>query len=310
MGLLAGQHLTEQAAVKTVAARGAMGAEPAEPEPEPEPEPQRASAPTSLRTAVSSLSAVKDDDAGRAEDVLAKLRGHTQPKEAWENRLRDSWRGKDGGAEVRRRAELLSRAPIFANCSNKELRTLAVALEQMNYADGEVLFAESDAPNGVYVLEEGACAVHVESIGVVSDLQEPGTVFGELCMFLDTKRTASIVATAPTRCLRCSGADAMKVMERVWGDREELEARAEMLASVELFSDLKLADRLMLATGMTELVYHRPGVEIVQQGKRGENMFFVKVGALSFLLSPVAPWWLTLCARVCVSLSARRATRA
>ena len=58
-----------------------------------------------------------DDPAANGEDVeqlvrtkivQARLR---EPgaggKEAWENRLQDSWRGKDGGAEVRRRAELL-----------------------------------------------------------------------------------------------------------------------------------------------------------------------------------------------------------
>lgn len=217
------------------------------------------------------------DRAARAAEIEALLE-RAVPKDAWENRLAEAWRGTDGGAEVRRRAELLARAPVFQDCSNKELRMLGVAMEQMSYGSGEVLFAEGDAPNGVYVLESGACAVHVKGVGVVRDLNEPGAIFGELSIFLDSNRTASVVATAPTLCLRCSGGDAIKVMEQTWGDRAELENRADMLAKVDLLSDLGKANLMMLATAVNEHIFHRPGVDIIREGQRGENLFVVKVG--------------------------------
>jgi Ca2+-binding EF-hand superfamily protein/CRP-like cAMP-binding protein len=258
-----------------------------EPEPEPEPEPRSNLTRTRSRTdhslglgeqGVEPL-ASEADRAARSTEAEAILQRRAGPKEAWENRLSETWRGNDGGAELRRRAELLSGTSIFEGCTNKELRMLAIGMEQMSYSDGEMVFAQGDAPNGLYVLESGACAVHVDGIGVVDDLTEPGVVFGEMCLFLATdRRTASIITTEPTRCLRCSGGDAIKVMEKAWGDREVLEERADMLAAIDLFSTLGKANLMMLATSLSKHVFSRPGIEIVKEGKRGENMFIVKVG--------------------------------
>ena len=173
---------------------------------------------------------------------------------------------------------MLGSAPLFAHRTIKELRMLVVAMEHMSYDKGDVVFAEGDQPNGVYVLDSGACSVHLEAVGVVAELTEPGAVFGELCLFLDANRTASIVATKPTRCFRCSGADAMKVMEDAWGDREELAERAAYLHKVDVFSTFAQAELMLLATGMSVFKYHRPGQDIVKEGTRGENMFFIRTG--------------------------------
>lgn len=190
------------------------------------------------------------------EAVLEKAEAEDyMHKESWENRLQDTWRGKDKGAEIQRRADLLGTAKLFAHRSMKELRMLALAMEHMEYAENELIFAEGDPPDGVYVLDYGSVAVHVKGIGAVTDLIETGSVFGEICLFVDTPRTASIVASRPTRCFRCTGAEALTIMEDSWGDRVHLEARAEYLGAIEFFSMLGHAE-LMVRLSIDFSIFH------------------------------------------------------
>eukprot|EP01045_Picozoa_sp_COSAG04_P031965 COSAG04_NODE_6103_length_1410_cov_1.174676_2_plen_335_part_01 len=200
-------------------------------------------------------------------------------RQAWDNRLQQTWRGNDKKEEVARRAALLKKGPIFATRSTKELRMLALALEHMEYAEGERIFSEGDEPDGVYVLEQGSCAVHVKGLGAVARVQEVGTVFGEICMFLEgSPRTATIVAEQKTRCYRMKAAEAMEILEESWGDQEELHRRAGLLGACDLFSEMREAELIVLATAMNLKVFHRPGVHIVKEGERGQSMYVIEGG--------------------------------
>ena len=219
------------------------------------------------------------------DEVVANQAG-SQLKEDWEHRLRDHWRSKDfrgrQEAEINRRVEVLVKSPIFAKRSVKELRMLALAMEHMEYKHAEVVFSEGDTPNGVYVLDTGACSIHTAAHGHITDVTERGSVLGELSLFLESPRSASVVASdlTTTRFFRIAGEDVRSIMSEAWGNRAEIEARARLLSHVDYFASLGLAERMLLATGMIEKQYHRSGETIVREGDRGDSMYFLQVGRM------------------------------
>jgi CRP-like cAMP-binding protein len=115
---------------------------------------------------------------------------------------------------------------MFGKQSTSRLRQLACVMEHLQYEEGETIFSQGDAPDGVYMIDEGFCSVEVDGMGTVATLSVEGMVFGELALFLDDVRTATIRAQCPMRLLRMATKDVMEVLKESWGDEEELEARA------------------------------------------------------------------------------------
>ena len=69
--------------------------------------------------------------------------------------------------------------------------------ETVNLAPGDVLFRAGDAGKDMYVLIEGALEVQVGDKVVESAI--PGAMVGEMALIDDSPRTATVVATAPSK---------------------------------------------------------------------------------------------------------------
>jgi CRP-like cAMP-binding protein len=113
----------------------------------------------------------------------------------WLNWARDT--------EHTRRVTILGRTPVFAGLSRRLLARLAVQLFEKAYAPGEAVFSEGDPGKGLFIVLDG-------EIEVVRDAGQgpqrivtfgPGTAFGELALIDDLPRSASALATTPTRLL-------------------------------------------------------------------------------------------------------------
>ena len=69
--------------------------------------------------------------------------------------------------------------------------------ETVNLAPGEVLFHAGDAGQDMYVLIDGALEVRLGDKVVES--ASPGAMVGEMALIDDSKRTATVVAVAPSK---------------------------------------------------------------------------------------------------------------
>ncbi len=121
----------------------------------------------------------------------------------------------------------VSVASIFDKQSTKSLRQLACVAERVQYNVGEPIFLQGDQPDGVYVLDEGFCSVEVEGLGTLATLSDEGSVFGELALFLDDVRSATVRAQSEVRLLRIERKNVMSTLRESWGELEEMQHRAE-----------------------------------------------------------------------------------
>ena len=93
-------------------------------------------------------------------------------------------------------------ASIFGKQSTRALRQLACLAEHVRFEEGEAVFHQGDEPDGLYVIDEGFCSVEVEGLGTLATLSGEGTTFGELALFLDDVRSATVRAQSEARLLR------------------------------------------------------------------------------------------------------------
>ena len=70
-------------------------------------------------------------------------------------------------------------------------------------------------------------SVEVEGLGTLATLSDEGSVFGELALFLDDVRSATVRAQSEVRLLRIERKNVMSTLRESWGEHEEMERRAE-----------------------------------------------------------------------------------
>jgi CRP/FNR family transcriptional regulator len=111
--------------------------------------------------------------------------------------------------------ELLGRVPVFSTLVPGDLERIAQLAVPRRFEPGEVVFREGDASDTCYIVREGqARATHEHGDGRTITLATfgPGDIFGELAMFEDELRSATVEATAPTTVVGVLGPDMRALM--------------------------------------------------------------------------------------------------
>jgi CRP/FNR family transcriptional regulator, cyclic AMP receptor protein len=114
-------------------------------------------------------------------------------------------------------ARLLARVPLFADLAERDLEQLAQVAVPRTYEPGQAIFREGDTGDTCYVVREGCVRVtRRHSDGRVITLAEvrPGEMFGELAMFGNETRSASVEALEPTRALAILSGDLRRIIAR------------------------------------------------------------------------------------------------
>jgi CRP/FNR family transcriptional regulator, cyclic AMP receptor protein len=111
--------------------------------------------------------------------------------------------------------ELLGRVPVFSTLVPGDLERIAQLAVPRQFEPGEVVFREGDASDTCYIVREGqARATHEHGDGrtITLAIFGPGDIFGELAMFEDELRSATVEATAPTSVVGVLGPDMRALM--------------------------------------------------------------------------------------------------
>jgi len=111
--------------------------------------------------------------------------------------------------------ELLGRVPVFSTLVHGDLERIAQLSVPRRFEPGEVVFREGDSSDTCYVVQEGhARAIREHGDGRTLTLATfgPGDFFGELAMFEDELRSATVEAIEPTVVVAVLGPDMRRLM--------------------------------------------------------------------------------------------------
>jgi len=111
--------------------------------------------------------------------------------------------------------ELLARVPVFSTLEREDLERIADLAVPRAFEPGQVVFREGDASDTCYIVRSGrARAVREHSGGRTLTLATfgPGDIFGELALFEDERRSATVEAIEPTSVVAVLGPDMRRLM--------------------------------------------------------------------------------------------------
>ena len=105
------------------------------------------------------------------------------------------------GAEMNeQRIEMLKNVPIFHALTNKEILEVDELLHERTYEPDEIIFEEGDQGHGVFIIISGKVRVDpCHKLLKTANLEfGPGELVGELTLFDEGPRTATVMALERT----------------------------------------------------------------------------------------------------------------
>ena len=110
---------------------------------------------------------------------------------------------------------LLARVPTFEALGPEELARVAEVAVPRGYEPGQVVFREGDQSDTCYVVKNGharAIREHPDGRSISLAHFGPGDIFGELAMFDDERRSATVETLEPVEAVAILGADMRRLM--------------------------------------------------------------------------------------------------
>ena len=109
-------------------------------------------------------------------------------------------------------SELLAQTPLFDTLAAEDLEALAGRMTERHYKALEKVFDKNDAGSSMYIVLSGAVQIFLPGTGpdeppVILKDARTGEYFGELSLFDDKPRSASVQATVDTTLLELTRAD-------------------------------------------------------------------------------------------------------
>ncbi len=111
--------------------------------------------------------------------------------------------------------ELLGRVPVFSTLEHADLERIAEVSVPRSFEPGQAVFREGDSSDTCYVVRDGhARAIRTHSDGRTITLATfgPGDIFGELAMFEDERRSATVEAIEQMSVVGVLGPDMRRLM--------------------------------------------------------------------------------------------------
>ena len=112
-------------------------------------------------------------------------------------------------------AALLQRVPVFSALGEEELARVAEVTVPRRFDAGEIVFREGDESDTCYVVRSGharAIREHMDGRSITLANFGPGDIFGELAMFDNESRSATVEAIDDTEAIAILGADMRRLL--------------------------------------------------------------------------------------------------
>jgi CRP/FNR family transcriptional regulator len=112
---------------------------------------------------------------------------------------------------------LLHRVPAFSALGDDELGHVAEVAVPRRFEAGEMVFREGDESNTCYIVRSGrarAVREHIDGRSITLANFGPGDIFGELAMFDDERRSATIEAVETTEAIAILGGDMRRILRQ------------------------------------------------------------------------------------------------
>lgn len=148
--------------------------------------------------------------------------------------------------EPARVAEHLGVSPLFACLTPEERLTLARGMRSKRFARDEVIFHREDPAGHLYLIVAGTVKIGLPDENgreVVVAIERGGDAFGELALFDESPRSATVTAIAETEVLLLSRKDFMDVLER---NHEAMRKMLGLLAQMVRRSSGRVEDLVFL----------------------------------------------------------------
>ena len=110
---------------------------------------------------------------------------------------------------------LLHRVPVFSALADDELERVADVAVPRSFGAGEVVFREGDESNTCYVVRTGharAIREHSDGRSITLATFGPGDIFGELAMFDNESRSATVETLETTEAVAILGGDMRRLL--------------------------------------------------------------------------------------------------
>lgn len=91
-------------------------------------------------------------------------------------------------------ADVLTRVPIFANLSKRELLSIDRILHRREYLPDEIIFRQGEPGMGMYVVQHGRVAIITEPQNQQLYEMQEGDFFGEVALLDEGPRSATAIA--------------------------------------------------------------------------------------------------------------------
>jgi CRP-like cAMP-binding protein len=119
------------------------------------------------------------------------------------------------GTSAASAAELLAEVPVFETLGRDELARVAAVAVPRRFAAQHIIFREGDASDTAYVIGSGhARAIREHQDGRTISLAHfgPGDIFGELAMFDDERRSATVETLDEVEAIALLGSDMRRLL--------------------------------------------------------------------------------------------------
>jgi CRP/FNR family transcriptional regulator, cyclic AMP receptor protein len=120
-----------------------------------------------------------------------------------------------GPATSTERVALLRRVPVFSGLSDADLETVAAVSVPRQYEAGEIVFREGAEGGTCYVVRSGiarAIREHPDGRSITLSHFAAGDIFGELAMFDDEPRSATVDVIEEAEVIAIPGRDVQRLM--------------------------------------------------------------------------------------------------